>query len=207
MIVQFLWPKGGWTRTFQYVSHRLQRLSDPPHRIARGILAGIFVTFTPFFGFHFILAATVAWIIRGNIIAAMLSTFIGNPFTFFLIGALSIRTGEFILGKKVSIEGEMGRTLGGKFIYAWRDMQHNIVSAFTDAEADWENLSVFYNEVFLPYLLGGIVCGGVAGIVCYYLSLPIIKAYKSRRRGRLKDRIRKLARDATAKADALRKRD
>ncbi|MCY4314734.1 MAG: DUF2062 domain-containing protein [Roseovarius sp.] len=207
VIARFLWPKGGWTRALHYISHRLRRLSDPPHRIARGILAGVLVTFTPFFGFHFILAAAVAWIVRGNIIAAMLATFMGNPFTFFLIGALSIRTGEFILGKKVSIEGELGRSLGGKFIYAWRDMQHNIVSAFTDAEADWENLSAFYHEVFLPYLIGGLVCGAAAGVTCYYFSLPIIRVYKSRRKGRLKDRIRKFGRNAAARADALRKGD
>ena len=44
-ISDFVWPKGGWARAFHYVKHRLRRLPDPPHRIARGIFAGIFVTF------------------------------------------------------------------------------------------------------------------------------------------------------------------
>jgi hypothetical protein len=30
-----------------YVMHRLRRLPDPPHKIARGIAAGVFVSFTP----------------------------------------------------------------------------------------------------------------------------------------------------------------
>ncbi|HKK86405.1 MAG TPA: DUF2062 domain-containing protein, partial [Roseovarius sp.] len=78
-VADFLWPRGGWTRAFHYVKHRLRRLPDPPHRIARGIFAGIFVTFSPFFGLHFFLAASLAWVMRGNIVASLLSTFVGNP--------------------------------------------------------------------------------------------------------------------------------
>ena len=62
VIAGFLWPKGGWGRAFTYVRHRLNRLPDPPDRIARGIFAGVFTTFTPFYGLHFIVAATLAWI-------------------------------------------------------------------------------------------------------------------------------------------------
>ena len=43
-----LWPKGGWSRAFQYVKHRVRRLPDTPERIARGIWVGVFTTFTPF---------------------------------------------------------------------------------------------------------------------------------------------------------------
>jgi hypothetical protein len=52
-IYRAMWPKGGWTRAFHYVRHRLRRLPDTPERIARGIWAGVFVTFTPFYGMHF----------------------------------------------------------------------------------------------------------------------------------------------------------
>ena len=44
-IYRAIWPKGGWTRAFHYVRHRLRRLPDTPERIARGIWAGVFVTF------------------------------------------------------------------------------------------------------------------------------------------------------------------
>ena len=39
--------------------------------------------------------------------------------------------------------------------------------------------------MFLPYLVGGIVPGLIAGLACYYLSLPVIAAYQKRRRGAL----------------------
>ncbi len=47
-VVQFMWPRGGWARAFHYVKHRVRRLPDSPERIARGIWAGVFTTFTPF---------------------------------------------------------------------------------------------------------------------------------------------------------------
>ena len=45
---------GGWARAFHYVKAPgapLARFS--PERIARGIWAGVFTTFTPFYGLHF----------------------------------------------------------------------------------------------------------------------------------------------------------
>lgn len=60
-----------------------------------------------------------------------------------------------------------------------------MVAIFTPAEADWQNLSEFYAEVFYPYLVGGIIPGIITGLVCYYISLPLIRAYQNRRKGRL----------------------
>jgi hypothetical protein len=73
-LVDVLWPKGGWTRAATYVKHRLNRLPDSPHRIARGIMAGVFTVFTPFYGLHFFMAAGFALLLRGNVVAALLGT-------------------------------------------------------------------------------------------------------------------------------------
>src|SRR6056297_4272605 len=81
-LFEALWPRGGWARAARYVQHRLNRLPDPPERIARGIFAGVLTTFTPFYGLHFVTAAILAWVMRGNILAALLSTFFGNPLTY-----------------------------------------------------------------------------------------------------------------------------
>ncbi|MCX8509052.1 MAG: DUF2062 domain-containing protein, partial [Rhodobacteraceae bacterium] len=80
-LTELIFPRGGWKRATQYVIHRLRRLPDPPHRIARGIFAGVFISFTPFFGFHFFGAIAIAMVLRGNVLAALLATFFGNPVT------------------------------------------------------------------------------------------------------------------------------
>ena len=50
-------PRRGWRRGIEYLGHRVRRLPDTPHRIALGFACGVFVSFTPFFGLHFVLAA------------------------------------------------------------------------------------------------------------------------------------------------------
>jgi len=197
---EFLWPRGGWTRAFHYVKHRLHRLPDPPHRIARGIFAGIMVSFTPFFGLHFITAAIVAKLMRGNIMASLLATFFGNPITFVPIAALSLNTGYFLLGMQ-SPDGEVHRSLGGKFGDAWQDLWHNFIAMFTPERSDWSHLALFYDEVFLPYLLGGLIPGTLFGLAGYYLSLPVIRAYQNRRKGALKAKFAALKLKAKAKGE------
>jgi uncharacterized protein (DUF2062 family) len=206
MVLDFLWPKGGYARAFNYVRLRLHRIPDQPHRIARGVFAGIFVTFSPFFGLHFFLAAGLAKLMRGNVIASLLSTFVGNPLTFFFIAALSMQTGNFLLGRTGHSE-EVHRSLGGKFVDAWRDLKHNFLAMFTDEKADWAKLYVFYDEVFFPYMVGGIIPGLVAGVIGYYVSLPVIQAYQNRRKGRLKAKLMALKEKAAAKADATSQQD
>ncbi len=207
MVLDFLWPKGGYARAFNYVKLRLHRIPDQPHRIARGIFAGIFVTFSPFFGLHFFLAAGLAKLMRGNVIASLLSTFVGNPLTFFFIAAISMQTGNFLLGRTGLDSEEVHRSLGGKFVDAWRDLKDNFIALFTDVDADWHNLYVFYDEVFFPYMVGGIIPGLIAGIIGYYLSLPVIQAYQNRRKGRLKAKLLALKEKAAAKADAKSQQD
>ena len=185
-LVDVLWPKGGWTRAATYVKHRLNRLPDSPHRIARGIMAGVFVVFTPFYGLHFFMAAGFALLLRGNVVAALLGTFVGNPLTYVPIGVISLQTGYAILGRPTLAEDELNRSLGRKFVDAGEDFWHNVVSIFSDKTADWTHLILFYHEVFFPYMIGGLLPGIVMALAAYYITLPIITAYQNRRRGLLR---------------------
>lgn len=188
IVLDFLWPKGGWTRSFQYIQHRLQRLPDTPVRIARGIFIGVFCTFTPFYGLHFVFAAAFAKLLNANVLAALLGTFFGNPLTYFPIGVVSLQTGNFLLGRSLNVDPD-GRSFGGKFLDAWSDLKHNLQALFSDDVADWNNLYIFYQEVFFPYMIGGILPGLIAGLIFYYVSLPIIIAYQKRRKGALKEKL------------------
>lgn len=179
ILLDFLWPRGGWTRAFRYVRHRLHRLPGSPERIARGIWAGVFTTFTPFYGLHFVVAAIFARFVQGNLLAALLGTFFGNPLTYLPIGVISLKTGHFLLGTEFE-KGEE-RSLIRKFTDAGYDLLHNFWAMFTDADMDWHGLKIFWGEVFYPYLIGGILPGIIAATVAYYLSVPVIRAYQKRR--------------------------
>ncbi|MEM9436955.1 MAG: DUF2062 domain-containing protein [Pseudomonadota bacterium] len=196
-IREFLYPKGGWLRAFEYVKLRLRRLPDPPERIARGVWAGVFTAFTPFYGVHFIISALLAFFMRGNILAALLATFFGNPLTYVPIGVISLQTGYFLLG--IRPRDDFDRSLGRQFSDAFGDLWHNFIALFTDDVARWGNLLRFWDDVFFPYLVGGIIPGIICASVCYYLSVPVIRAYQNRRRGRLRAKLAEIKQKAMSK--------
>ncbi len=190
-----------------YVKHRLHRLPDSPEKIARGIFAGVFTTFTPFFGMHFVVAGTLALIMRGNILAALLGTFFGNPLTYVPIGVISMKTGYFLLGRGPEDDHEVHRSLAGKFLAAGDNLKDNLFAVFTGQDVEWHELHAFYDEVFFPYMIGGIIPGIVAGIVAYYVSVPLIRAYQHRRKGALKAKLAALKKKAQRQADDAPKAD
>lgn len=190
-----------------YVKHRLHRLPDSPEKIARGIFAGVFTTFTPFFGMHFVVAGTLAIIMRGNILAALLGTFFGNPLTYVPIGVISMKTGYFLLGRGPEDDHEVHRSLAGKFLAAGDNLKDNLFAVFTGQDVEWHELHAFYDEVFFPYMIGGVIPGIVAGIVAYYVSVPLIRAYQHRRKGALKAKLAALKKKAQRQADDAPKAD
>ena len=189
MAREAIWPRGGWSRAITYLKHRLKRLPDPPHVVARGVAAGVFVTFTPLFGLHFVVAYALARMIRGNGWAAVAGTFFGNPLTFVPIAWTSLATGHWLLGTGQKMSEHYAKGVFDAFANAGWDLWHNALAPFTHERASWHGLAEFSSELFLPYLVGGILPGIVCGIAAYYITLPAIVAYgkaKAARQARLK---------------------
>ncbi|MGB3688351.1 MAG: DUF2062 domain-containing protein [Jannaschia helgolandensis] len=197
-IWQAVWPRGGWGRAAIYVKHRLRRLPDTPRKISRGIMVGVFTTFTPFYGLHFFVAASLAIAVRGNVMAALLGTFFGNPLTYVPIAVVSLNLGHFMLGTEV--RGAVDENIFGKFFGAGEDLFWNSWNALVGNSVDWTATAVFWNDVFLPWLVGGLVPGIFTGIAAYTISLPLIEAYQKRRRGRIKKKLDEIRRKAAARA-------
>ena len=152
-------PRKGWRRGYVYIGKRVQRLPDSPHRIALGFACGVQASFTPFFGFHFVIAALLALVTRGNVIASLLGTFVGNPATFPFIAGASFFMGTLITGNEVTTPEHIG--------IGWL----------------WDNL----DAIFVPYLIGGLLPGLVSSTICYFVLRPIVAAYQNRRRTQLMD--------------------
>ena len=199
VVAEWVYPRGGWRRAASYVWHRLRRLPDPPHKIARGVAAGVFVCFTPFFGFHFLLAALLALLMQGNVLAALLATFFGNPFTFPIIATLSIELGARMLGFAHTLPLP---AIVAEFSRASVELWFNLKALFTSDVARWASLSEFFRQVFLPYLVGGLIPGVVAAVLAYMVTRPVIEAYQASRIKRLKKRYEKRRRARAGRADA-----
>lgn len=187
-IARALYPRGGWIRASTYMLHRLRRLPDPAYKISRGIAAGVFVSFTPFFGMHFLLATGLAWLMGGNIVASLLATFFGNPITFPFIAGLSVELGSAMLGIEQPMQ--LAETIE-VFSQVSVEMWSNLKAVFTEDTVAWVRLSAFLDRVFLPYLVGGLVPGVVCACIAYAASRPLISAYQKARIKRLKLRFAK----------------
>ena len=183
---EFVYPSSGWRRAIEYFGHRLKRLPDSPHKIALGFSCGVFVSFSPLFGLHFIYAGVVALLVRGNLLAAFLGTLFGNPITFPFIATTALGMGRKIMGGGRDGEnfGRLKDAFGGAFSGLWQ----SIKAMFGYGEPAWGRLSTFFWEVFVPYFVGGIIPGLITATAMYFLTRPLVAAYQARRRKRLFER-------------------
>ncbi|MCX5577352.1 DUF2062 domain-containing protein [Kaistia terrae] len=168
----FMWPKGGWSRAIRYYSKRLLRISGSPHSIARGFASGVALAMTPFIGFHYLLCFVVAFVVRGNLLAAVLGTTIGNPLTFPLIWVATYETGSLVLGWfGMSPEPLDFHHLSHKLLTeSWREI--------------W--------PVVEPMLVGAVPLALMFGGLSYVLVYIAAKSFQSSRRQRFAVRRRTL---------------
>lgn len=165
-----MWPRRTWGRSTRYIVKRIWRLGGTPHAIALGCAAGVFISFTPFLGFHFIVAALIAWILGGNIIASAFGTFIGNPVTFPFIWISAYQTGNWLLGETKSISKS---ELENHFSQLSEGLLSNSFEALRIAlDTLW--------PVIKPMLVGGIPIGLAAGAISYHLLRKAIETSQSR---------------------------
>lgn len=202
LAVEMVYPRGGWKRASHYILHRLRRLPDSPERIARGFFAGVFISFTPLFGFHFIGAALVALAYRGNILAALLGTFVGNPLTTPIMATMSLETGYWLLGDEYRLPLPQ---VFAAFGDAAAQLSRNIIAFTHGGATEWDQLGRFFQRVYWPFLVGSPIPGTIFGLIFQFASLPLVRAYQRLRARKALDRIEKRRakeRDQLAKAEA-----
>ena len=182
---EMVYPQGGFKRATRYVIHRMRRLPDQPHRIARGVFAGCLIGFLPLPGLQFLGAWGLALLMRGNVLAALLGTFNSNPITtpFFAVGAVSL--GHWMLGIDTPLSADAIFTAIGD---AGGDLWRNFLAIFTHDVAQWDGLLLFWHTVYLPYFIGALIPGFLLSLGFYYLTIPLVVAYQNAREAKAKER-------------------
>jgi uncharacterized protein len=92
-----IWPRMGVRRYLTYLKTKVLRLTASPHAIAAGVASGAAVSCFPFVGVHFILGFILAFLLRGNMLAAAIGTAWGNPITFPFLFSAAYQLGSLIL--------------------------------------------------------------------------------------------------------------
>ena len=143
-IRSILWPDRGFGRLFSYIIQRIKRMPGSTLSIAVGAAWGIAVSFSPFLGLHLLVGMMLAYLTRGNLLACLFGTFVGNPWTFPLFFYLNYRLGSFILI-------EMGRevkSIGGT-------MAEFVTLFLADPAA-------LIGALFAPIVVGSLILGTIA---------------------------------------------
>tara|TARA_Y200000002_G_scaffold202101_1_gene166747 strand:+ start:213 stop:851 length:639 start_codon:yes stop_codon:yes gene_type:complete len=170
----------GISRAIEYVGIRLKRIPDTPHKISLGMSCGIFASFTPLFGLHFLIAGLLSYVLRANVLASLIGTFVGNPITFPIITVFNLKIGEWILGSS-----EYSSDDGGKIFEGFLDFIFLIYKSFFTDGSIGENsvprMNEFFNGVFIPYSLGGFIFGVIIAIISYFLLRPLVSTYQKKR--------------------------
>jgi uncharacterized protein (DUF2062 family) len=160
----WIWPRVSWRRSGMYYLKRILRLSGTPYAIAMGAAIGTGISFTPFIGFHIILIAAAAWLVRGNVLAGIIASAIGNPVTFPFMWAGSYRLGKAMLGESVPAAPES----------LHRDL----------LEKSWDQLW----PVMEPMTIGSLPLAFISGAVVYLLVYKAVSAYRRDRSERFAGR-------------------
>ena len=174
-----LWPRKGFVRPFLYRAKCALRLRDSARAIAIGVAAGTFASFTPLMGLHIVLACSLAWLLRGNIVAAALGTAVGNPFTFPAIWVATYRFGSTILGGNGRKEGLAG----------------NLHDVFLGAKGPWHEAIIrMWEPLIWPMLVGGVPLGLLAGAIAYGVTMQGASSFQTARAKRLAARAARVGR-------------
>jgi uncharacterized protein (DUF2062 family) len=156
-----MWRRWGFFRQFKLNMIHLARIRSEPDAVGRGMALGLFIGFTPTFGFQILLAIFFAYILRQNKIAAFVGVWITNPLTAPFIYGLEYKIGRVLLGlPPLDLHG-----------------------------FDWQLLSTLGMQVGKPLLLGCLVLGIPCSIIGYVLTVrmaPSLRQWKVSRwpRGR-----------------------
>jgi len=188
--VAFVLPKRGYTRGWKYIGRRVQRIRDTPEKIALGFACGALASFTPLFGLHFFVAAFFAWALRANVVAGLFGTIVGNPLSFPFIATASLGLGRFLMGdsgKSVDGEGVLS-AFGDVAALLWNALLGTLGFHVENA-VSWAvtkaRFQDFWEQVMVPYFVGGLITGLIVAVTCYFLFRPAIAAYQKRRREKL----------------------
>jgi hypothetical protein len=175
-----VWPKAGWRRASRYVAHRVRRLPGTPYRIAAGLASGAAVSFTPFVGLHFVFAALLALLLRGNVVASAIGTAVGNPWTFPFIWAWIYTLGQWLMGAEAA--SDLPETLSLGYIFE-RPL-----------------------DVLWPMTLGALPTTVVVWIGFFWPVRGAVAEYQHARRRRMRRKVRaRLARrEAMQRAERIR---
>ena len=180
-IRSFLWPERGFRRLFAYLFQRVVRLPGTSGSIAIGVASGVAASFLPFIGLHFLIAALLALLLRGNVLASVIGTFFGNPWTFLFIWISDYRLGLWLL-QQIGHGDQFPPLNLQQVVEVMTIFMHFLTFS---GDVDWQKVSEPFEQVFLPMTIGGTVLAILSWFVAFVLCFCSFEWWRAHRAKRL----------------------
>jgi uncharacterized protein (TIGR03546 family) len=90
----FLFDKEKWKKRIKMILS----LDSHPGHISAGLAVGVFISFTPFYGLHLLMAVVASFLFRLNKLSCITGTWVNNPFTVVPVTVMSYKLGRVLLG-------------------------------------------------------------------------------------------------------------
>lgn len=156
---EYVYPSMGVRSFLRFFEIRIKRSAGSPSYVALGFALGIFVSCSPFVGFHTIITLILCYFFRASYIAGVLATFMGNPWTLPFVWMATIGIGNWVLGNDASALMPTDISLS-EFL---------------------SNTDFYVYNLGLPMLIGGIPVGLVLATAIYFLIKHQIVHYRKTR--------------------------
>ena len=144
---------------------KLLHVNDTPERTAAAFALGCFIGFSPFLGFHTVIAIAIAFIFNLNRVAALLGVYSNLPWIIAGYYVSATMLGEALTG--VRLPPDFRERLMALFELSLRSGNF------------WRQLAVLLQPLFIPYLVGSFIGCSVVATLAYPLALAFVR----RRRG------------------------
>lgn len=160
-------PKKLWRQGWLYFYRRFIHRQGKPEYLARGLAAGVFTGWFPFFGLQIIFGVGLATLLRGHKILAAVGTWVSNPVT-----SLPIYWFNFYLGQQL--------------------LGFPQVSLQEDSLTSFDHLLSLGADFLLALFFGSFVMGMIGAIASYFTSLWLIRRWYERQMARRYQQIKRI---------------
>jgi uncharacterized protein (TIGR03546 family) len=144
-----LFDKEIWKKRLKHIL----TLDNHPGHIAAGFAVGVFISFTPFFGFHTAIAIVAAFLFRLNKLTCITGSWVNTPMTVAPVLVVSYKLGRMLLGRTPQ---EL-------------DLKH---------ELSWQYALKLLDKQGTSILLGTSIIGIVSAIIAYFLCYYLVVRFR-----------------------------
>jgi uncharacterized protein len=144
----------------------LLHVHDTPERTAAAFALGIFFGFSPFLGFHTLLALGVAFVFDLNRVAVLVGVYANLPWFLAPWYALTTAGGAWLLGTR--LPAHFGRRLAEVFSLSMFHVDF------------WRQIVQDMRPLFWPYFVGSLAGASILCVIAYWLTKGFVAARRHR---------------------------